>query len=792
MRRFYGLVLLLLAFTAKAQTPDSLFRRLARQLALSDTATRSTVFLHLDKTVYAADENVWFAAYLLHAPPSQAHHTLYLTLLDEMAHRVVASYQFVLERGLASGSLALPDSLRSGHYCLAAYTNKSLAEQRPHVFRQPLQVLGLRKNPFALHVAGTRQENTLLFTGQLVRTQGSGALPPSVSLTIMADGQPYQQLEHRLSSSGQIQFTVPAALASKSLAISGQLGQGQERMAFKQPLTWLPTSNWLTFFPPAGRLLTGQAVQVAVSAKNSAGRALAKSCVLLENNAEIASFLTDRAGNGAFSFTPKAGQHYVVQFKGESSVPLQAFPAITAGNWGIRPLSSVVRDTLRLSVTTPAPGNACLVALHDTRAMRYGAYLRPRKTETLLKIPVGEWAAGILHVCLYQPDGTLLAKRLVLLQNPNPVRATLQADAASYKPLSPVALHLKVTTEKGAPVKGVFSFSVALALASTTETKDIEVFNHYERFLSDRVLLPAASGAPDDQQATALLLRQEYILTDSTWASSRLPRPAHYDGQVLYHDKELKKPIDLMVLSQQATLFQSDNLGRFTLPYQALRTDAGKKVALSVVGKNSLGYKIELTSPWAKVNAALATQYLWHSEGVPDELSSEQKQLLASTRVFLKDVVVTGKKADTGTYYGKANSSGTCSDYVCQFEVLNCPYHYGVKSPVEGYSYNLETATGITKVVYHCPYQAKSLFIRDVPATVKYTPFLPFNPSEPNSTAALSNSTLHWQAFVETDERGEATIRFHTNARSGRFKALVQGIAGSEVFRSELYFEVTQ
>ncbi len=792
MRRFYCLVSLLLAFTTQAQTPDSLFGRLARQLALSDTATRSAVFLHLDKTVYAADENVWFAAYLLHAPPAQVHHTLYLTLLDEVAHRVVASYQFALERGLASGSLALPDSLRSGQYCLAAYTNKSLAEQRPYVFRQPLQVVGLRKNPFALQVAGTRQGNTIVFTGQVVRAEGSGPLPPTVALTLVADGQPYQRLEQRLGSAGQLQFTIPAALAAKSWELSGELERGPERMAFRQPLTWLPASSSLTFFPPAGGLRAGRAVQVAVSAKSSTGRALAKSCVLLENDAEVTSFTTDRTGNGVFAFTPQVGPRYVVKFKAESVVPQQDFPAITAGSWGLRPASSVVRDTLRLFVTTPAPGSACLLALHDTRAMRYGAYLRPRKTETLLRIPVGGWAGGILHVGLYQPDGRLLENRLVLLQHPNPVRATLQADAASYRPLSPVILRVKVTTAQGEPAKGIFSFSAALAQASTAETKDIEVFNCYERFLSDRVLLPAAAGLPDDRPAAALLLRQEHILADSAWAAGGLPRPARYDGQVLYHDKKLRKPVDLMVLGQQATLFQSDSLGRFTLPYQALRAEAGKKVALSVVGKSPVGYKLELTPPWANVNAALARHYLWHSAGVPDELSSEQKQLLASARVLLKDVVVTGKKADTSTYYGKPNSSGTCSDYVCQFDVLNCPYHYGVKNPVEGYSYNLETASGITKVVYHCPYQAKSSFIREVPATVKYTPFTPFNPSKPNLSAALSNTTLHWQALVETDERGEATIRFYTNARSGRFKALVQGVAGNEVFRAELFVEVTQ
>ncbi|MCR5886354.1 hypothetical protein LRS06_00915 [Hymenobacter sp. J193] len=792
----YGcLFFLFLTFTAKAQNPDSLFRRLSRQLALSDsdTASQSAVFLHLDKTLYTADESVWFAAYLLNAPNTQAHHTLYVTLLNEMEHSVVASYQFALEQGLASGSFALPDSLQSGKYCLTAYTNKSIVEQNPHIFRQPLEVLGLRKDPFGLHITGTEQGHAILFTGRVTRTEAGSALPATISFTLLADGQPYKTQQQSLSRSGEIQFTVPAALASKSLEIVGKLGEGREQLAFKRPLTWSSSGSLVSFFPAAGQLRAGQATQVAVSAKDAAGSALSTRCTLLENNVEVTSFTTDRLGNGLFSFTPKLEKQYVVKFREEKAPPRQTFPVVRASTWSIRPVSTVVSDTLLLYVTTPSLPSEGLVAIHDGRAMRYGAYLRLRQAETLLKVPVGHWTPGIAYVCLYQKDGTLLEKRLVLIQSRQPLRVALQTDSASYQPLSSITLKVKLTNSQGQPVKGLFSFSAALAQAITAEAKDIEVFSLYERFLPDHILLPPALFLTNEPAVKSLLLRQENVLADSAWAFLHPGSPDRYDGYVLYYGKRPKKPVDLLLSGKQTTLLQTDNAGRFTLPYQALRTDAGKKVTLSVVSKNPAGYKLELTSPWARINTTLAKQPLWHSYLAPDALSSEQKQLLASsTKVFLKEVVITAKKAESDQYYGRSNSSGVCTDYVCQFDVLNCPYHTGVKSPVEGHWYNLETSTGIKRVLYHCQYQTRPLFIREVPATVTYTPFTPFNPSEPSLPGTKPSTTLHWQAFVETNEQGEATLRFHTNARSGRFKALVQGMAGNSVFSSELYFEVSQ
>ena len=790
MKLWHCIILLFFTLTARAQPNDSLFRALSAQLALNDTAAHTDLFLHFDKNVYTAGENAWFAAYLLHAAKAQEHHTLYVVLLNETEHRVVSSSRFVLEQGLASASFSIPDSLLSGKYCWIAYTNKSLAEQAPQIFRQPMEVLGLRKEPYELQFAGTYNDGNIAFTGYISQKDNSAALPAKIRLTLLANGQRVQEMDANINNLGQLHFTVPTALAAKRLEVTGTLGRGKQQMAFKRRLSWDPAKSIIEFYPAGGKLLAGWPWQVAVSVRSSSGKAIAAPCVLLEDGAEINSFVTDKTGSGLFSFTPKLKKQYAVKLKGEKELPLQSFPAVTAGTWSIQPVNTLVSDTLRLQITTAGGPGECIIAIHNKRAMLYGAGLKLRKAEASLNIPVAGWEPGIAYVCLYTKDGTLREQRLVFIKNAGSISAVLQTNAAAYRPLDQVTVKLKLTNAQGKPVKGLFSFSSALEQAYTNEAKDIEVYNLMGRFLPDRVLLPPAVALGTEQNIKNMLLWQEHFMADTLWTSPPSVKPGSYDGYVLQREKRPKKMVDLMLMGSQATMLQSTADGSFALPYSILHTDAGKKLILSVVGKNLPDYRIEFTPPWANMDKVVAGQNIWHHNNQDDELTYAQKQLLTSSRNnMLKEVVVTAKKAERGNY-GKASISGLCNDYVCQYDVLNCPYHSGVKTPEEGKQYNFETAFGIIKVTYYCDYNVKPLYIKEVQPILNYQPYIPFNPLAQNPPEALNSTTLHWQAFVQTDDQGEATLNFNSNARSGRFKALVQGVTTDGVFSSEVYFEV--
>jgi len=495
-------------------------------------------------------------------------------------------------------------------------------------------------------------------------------------------------------------------------------------------------------------------------------------------------------GEGSFSFLPKLDKQYIVKFKDDNGIPIQNFPAITQKRWSIRPLNAIVSDTIRLVVNNPNPADDCIIAIHNSRSLLYGAHVKGRRPEMQVKVPVNDWKPGLTYVCLYSIDGTLRESRLVWVKKNTPVKALLEINVAAYKPQSEINVKLKLTNYRGEPVKGLFSFSCALGQTMTDEVKNIEVYSQFDRFLPDRLLLTSQAFLKNEQSIKRSLLKQERVLSSQSFSALQ-SNPEPYDGYVNYYNNSIKKPVEMMILGSRAETFVTDAMGKFTLPHMSVRAGAGQKVMLSVVDKKPDGYSIHLASIWEKANIQLAGQNLLRNYIMPDELSYEQKQLLAShENALLEEVIVTGKKKEAGTYFGKSNSSGVCSDYVCQFDVLNCPVHSGVKTPLEGHVYNFETITGIVQVVYHCEYKTIASYIREIPVTLTNTQYAPYNPSEPNRPDAMNSTTLHWQAFVETDERGEADIKFYTNDRTGIFKGVVQGITDGGVFNAEVQFEV--
>jgi len=83
------------------------------------------VYLHLDREMYFAGEDVWYKAYLLNAQVNQLLNTsnnLYVELIAANA-KIVDRKVIRLEDGIGNGDFKLSDSLPKGTYRIRAYTN---------------------------------------------------------------------------------------------------------------------------------------------------------------------------------------------------------------------------------------------------------------------------------------------------------------------------------------------------------------------------------------------------------------------------------------------------------------------------------------------------------------------------------------------------------------------------------------------------------------------------------------------------------------------------------------------
>ncbi|MDF1560199.1 MAG: hypothetical protein P1P83_08320 [Bacteroidales bacterium] len=82
------------------------------------------IFVHTDREVYIAGENIWFKVYLLDAQSGRLISTSNLAYVEILnsENRPVMQKRIILEEGCGPGEALLPDTLSSGSYLLRAYT----------------------------------------------------------------------------------------------------------------------------------------------------------------------------------------------------------------------------------------------------------------------------------------------------------------------------------------------------------------------------------------------------------------------------------------------------------------------------------------------------------------------------------------------------------------------------------------------------------------------------------------------------------------------------------------------
>jgi hypothetical protein len=123
-KAYYILFFALFFFRLMAQAErESAVRTVIQRLDTFYSAVpREKIYVHQDRTVYAAGETVWFKAYQSFSGGiEKGSNVLYVDLMDG-ENRLVHESKWPLEKGTAAGHIELPLTLVSGRYLLRAYT----------------------------------------------------------------------------------------------------------------------------------------------------------------------------------------------------------------------------------------------------------------------------------------------------------------------------------------------------------------------------------------------------------------------------------------------------------------------------------------------------------------------------------------------------------------------------------------------------------------------------------------------------------------------------------------------
>ena len=135
------LILYLFSFAVYGEN-DSLFYTVAQRFDKYQLLVPTEkIYVHQDRTQYAAGEKIWFKVYLSSLTDKQgSSEVVYVELIVGKNRRVIES-KWKLVNGVASGSLQLPDTFPRGLYQLRSYTQWMQNFDQEGFFKREIKIL---------------------------------------------------------------------------------------------------------------------------------------------------------------------------------------------------------------------------------------------------------------------------------------------------------------------------------------------------------------------------------------------------------------------------------------------------------------------------------------------------------------------------------------------------------------------------------------------------------------------------------------------------------------------------
>jgi hypothetical protein len=362
-----------------------------------------------------------------------------------------------------------------------------------------------------------------------------------------------------------------------------------------------------------------------------------------------------------------------------------------------------------------------------------------------------------------------------------------------YEKRQQVKVHFQLTSDQ--PAEGWASVSCAQANRfENSKHQDIESFTYLNAALQD---LPVyANGYNNtDHLEKILLVRgwrryawQEAMAVNQQPVSFFAPE---FSGKVITGSSKIKKPLMVTILNgltgRPWTL--TDTEGNFLCTYDQLMVDQSKKLWLSEGDKVS-GHKVIMNDPFITINTKLAAGMQFNAIDA-DKYIQFARELSLTDVSRLKQLAVVYVKAnkDTDKSMGPATQNA-CGDFVCSYNKLNCNGHVGDPGntvPIKGKSYRMNG--GGMMIYTGCTWEELHNGILHYEGIKVGKEFYKIDLSEASLTQ-LTSSTIFWSPNLVFDKEGKAEADFYTGEITGRFRIVVNGMAGGNLFHTTAILDV--
>jgi hypothetical protein len=445
-----------------------------RLTAWSKNHVAEKVYLHTDKPVYAAGEDIWFKAYLVSGSNhqlSELSKVLYVDLVDQ-ADSISRSIKLPITNGITWGDFALPDNLPPGNYRLRAYTNY-MRNEGPQCFFQKNILIGnaIGNNVFVKPIYTRSVVNNEPYTkiqlnykdlNGIAYSQKAMSYQVKQASKTITDGKTITDL----NGNAQFSFKAQAQKNEPTLLYTSINYTATKKYARILPVKDLSGKTDVHFFPESGELIAGIAAKVAYKITGANGLGIdATGFIKDQDNVQVADLGDTHFGMGTTTFTPQQNKKYTATVSLPDGTEIsQPLPDVNAGGYSLS-IRNNAADSLNVRINTSVgllkkPGDELvLIAQQNGRAI-YSIKFTPQTGITQTAVAKSDFKSGTAQFTLFSASGQPLCERLVFIQNMDLLNLNLSALQTTYAPRQKVAVNLNVVNAGHKTVPGSFSVSV--------------------------------------------------------------------------------------------------------------------------------------------------------------------------------------------------------------------------------------------------------------------------------------------------------------------------------------------
>lgn len=805
--------MILLVFISRgtfAQTVDSISTSLQRQFKYYSIEKASTLmFVHLDKTVYVNNDMIWFTAYLLNCTKADLnnHKVLSALLVKDDDQSIAVQDKFRINLGIGSGSLTIPDTIPPGNYTFIAYTNKMVNGKPDAFFKQSVTLkTGAQANfEVEMTIDTAHQTPTMLPVSIHAYNKISPVILAPITYTLGADRHTRFTGKAKTDITGRYELMVPkTSINAAQHTLEVQVKNNKDIKTLHLTMPILHQVNNVKFYPEGGHLVAGLINSVGWETKSATGVAIKTQGVLYAGKEPIDTIETDSFGMGEFYFLPIPNILYTVKLLQNSTDSVYSLPApLTTHTVQIHLPDALGEDTLKLRMNSNYTGKVWFL-VHNYRQLFILNSLKASVNGSLLKIDLSEVPRGLNTITILDSLQRPLTERMFFAHYNQKPAISIIAGQKEVGTRQKVSIKLSLAAG-GKSAIGIVS--VACVQDNRFEIKKENNIEHYVYLQNEIDQLPLkdnlmGNAAIDKKYLNELLLVRGW--SKYKWQDLEQVNPADtvriqdslkFTGIVTRLGSKIEKPLTIINMGNNllGDLVLTEPNGAFKLNTAQLYRPIGKKVGLIISGESDK-YIIKTDDPYKSVNKVLAQNI---------EPAPYPEPLIQNTGEFvlkgfehvtnLKEVKIIGHN-DRLRYGVGANA---CGDYVCSFNILNCPHHgpfaMGNHPPIKGEMVRLPN-TNLVVAYEGCGIDYIKPGMISFPGIYAAKEFYGVDYSQTNSNTDEPDysSTIYWKNTMAISTSKPAELSFYTSDITGKFRIVVQGIAGNDVVYGEDSFMVTK